>query len=406
VRAAWLLLALVLSGCAAPSAQLRARAGDFAVVDLQAWDAQGRDVLHLTAVHAVLAALVPVRLPDGWDANATLPLPPAVRDALLGAAPGEARDTALVPPEQGFGPWREDRTIRMPLTMNVSRVQRLPASALEQHPVDPHCDACGVAVAYTARWANATWDARILGANGTTQDVLLTSTPPNGTVLELPDVWNANYQLWRSRLVGSDDANLTVEQDVRSGVGRTVLVGGERYQVRVDAANGTILADGNPSLARSSLRFHALLRQLAFPGSAAFPPAPDATLVDSAPGGARFQVRDLHGPVLLDFFATWCVTCKQELPVLVQAHRAHRGFTVVSVTVDPTDTADKVQAFARGTAGADWTWAFDPTGAAAQGFGVATLPREVLLDRDLRIRATSVGFHPWDELAPELAALD
>ncbi|MCA1814413.1 MAG: TlpA family protein disulfide reductase, partial [Halobacteriales archaeon] len=358
--AAALCLAALLTGCAAPIAELHARAGDFAVLDLQGYDAAGRNVLNLTAVHAVLGGEVPARLPEGWDANLTQPLPAGVREALAGARPGETRDTALLSPERAYGPWREDKTIRMPLRMNLSRTVQVAGSELEPRYLDPHCDVCGVAVAYSLRWANATWDARIVGHNGTTETVRLEGGPANGSLLELPDVWNAQYHLWRSRLVASDAANLTVEQEMRETLGSTVLVGGQPYRVRADAANGTALADGNHPLARASLRFHVLLRELAFVGDAGFPVAPDAVLVSL--DSQRFNLSELRGqPVLLDFFATWCVTCKQQAGVLERVQAAHPGLRVVSITIDPLDSEAKVRSFQAESlhGSANWTWAFD-----------------------------------------------
>lgn len=396
--AAAALLVLLLAGCAAPQPLPRARSGDFAVVDLVALRGDGREALNLSGQRAVLADGVPVRLPEGWDAAEVLPLPAGVRDALVGAPPGEARSTPLLPPERAFGPWDAAKTVRAPQRQEVPRVLDLPA------PVEVEGG--------LLRWANATWRAEVLAeANGTAR-VRLTDAPPAGALLEFPDYWNDRYRLWRSRLAEVRDDALVVEHLAEPG--RSVLVGGQPY--RIGAEGAEVVADGNHPLAREALGFRVLLRELAFTGSGAHPLAPDATLV--AFDGARLNLSDLRGkPALLDFYATWCVTCKQQAPVLARAREAYGdNLTIVSITIDPTDDHARVQAFRdevrRSTLGtwgreipADWLFAFDPAGEATRGFSVTGIPREVLLDADGRIRGTSVGLHPWPQLKAELDAL-
>jgi cytochrome c biogenesis protein CcmG/thiol:disulfide interchange protein DsbE len=397
-----LLVLPVLAGCTLPEPALRARAGDLVVVDLQAWDAAGGLVVNASALRAVNGDHVPVALPEGWDPNATQPLPRGVRAVLTGLAPGEERSTALLPPEQGYGPWRAERTIEVPQRAALSRVQRLPASTafLEHKPTGGGSGPGDASVT----WAHARWDVDFVDASNATVTVRLLNTP-TGALLELPDFWNDGVRLWRSRVLGGDAENLSVEHLAEPG---TVLVGGQPYRVAV--ANGTVLADGNHPLAREALRFRVALRGVAFAGGGAFPPAPDGALADLE--GRAFRLSDLRGkPALLDFYATWCLTCKQQAPVLARAHAAHPGLAVVSVTIDPTDTPARVRAFqedvAPGAPGLslNWTWASDPSGEVAPAFGVARIPRGVLLDAEGRVRSASVGLHPWEELEAELAAL-
>ncbi len=56
------------------------------------------------------------------------------------------------------------------------------------------------------------------------------------------------------------------------------------------------------------------------------------------------------GPVLVSFWATWCVPCVEEFPDILRIRDvyAHRGLTVVLVSIDrPADAATKVSAFLR-----------------------------------------------------------
>ena len=76
-----------------------------------------------------------------------------------------------------------------------------------------------------------------------------------------------------------------------------------------------------------------------------------------APGAARaFDVTDAQGQrhrladykgrfVVLNFWATWCVPCIQEIPEIAQFHGAHSEVVVIGVAIDAEDVA-KVKQFA------------------------------------------------------------
>jgi cytochrome c biogenesis protein CcmG, thiol:disulfide interchange protein DsbE len=60
--------------------------------------------------------------------------------------------------------------------------------------------------------------------------------------------------------------------------------------------------------------------------------------------GSTLQVSDLRGkPVVLDFWASWCVSCAQDLPVLASAASSHPGVAFVGAAMQ--DTAGSLHAF-------------------------------------------------------------
>ena len=62
--------------------------------------------------------------------------------------------------------------------------------------------------------------------------------------------------------------------------------------------------------------------------------------------GKRHRLADYKGRwVVLNFWATWCVPCIQEIPEIAQFHRAHGDVVVIGVAIDAEDAA-KVQQFA------------------------------------------------------------
>ena len=74
--------------------------------------------------------------------------------------------------------------------------------------------------------------------------------------------------------------------------------------------------------------------------------APDFLL--ATPDGGQVRLSDLQGkPLLVNFWASWCTPCRQEMPEIVRAQTAHsaRGFTVVGV--DLQENTEQVRKFAQ-----------------------------------------------------------
>jgi peroxiredoxin len=124
---------------------------------------------------------------------------------------------------------------------------------------------------------------------------------------------------------------------------------------------------------------------------------PDARFV--ALSGGNFSVADLRGKVVLvNFWATSCVSCVAEMPRLAEFWRryAPRGYETVAVAMS-YDHPNAVAAFARERA-LPFRVALDAGGEVARAFGnVSVTPTTYLLDRSGRIVATYVGEPDWQE---------
>lgn len=106
--------------------------------------------------------------------------------------------------------------------------------------------------------------------------------------------------------------------------------------------------------------------------------------------GERVELDLLDGQVvLINFWATWCPPCREEMPVIEAAHQkyAARGFRVLAVNV--RETSPEVVAYGR-ELGLTFPLLLDTTGEVATAYRVQTLPRSFFLARDGRV----VRIHP------------
>ena len=63
--------------------------------------------------------------------------------------------------------------------------------------------------------------------------------------------------------------------------------------------------------------------------------------------GTRHRLADYKGRwVVLNFWATWCVPCIQEIPEIAEFHREHGRIAVIGVATDGAEHAAKVKQFA------------------------------------------------------------
>ena len=124
------------------------------------------------------------------------------------------------------------------------------------------------------------------------------------------------------------------------------------------------------------------------PGSATLAPAGSLPRLD---GGAARSLADQRGRwVLVNFWASWCVPCREEAPALEDFQRAHggRGFTVLGI--DTRDLSGDGQAFARRYA-LTYPQLRDGDGQRAHDFGTTGVPENFLVDPAGRLRLLRRG---------------
>jgi thiol-disulfide isomerase/thioredoxin len=122
--------------------------------------------------------------------------------------------------------------------------------------------------------------------------------------------------------------------------------------------------------------------------------------------GTRLQSADLAGKVLVvDFWASWCVPCREALPAIdAMARRLQdRGVVVLAVNVDRNRKAADAWLAERLPDGRV-TLAHDPEGAFLARVGAAGMPAVYVVDRDGVVRFTESGYAPDRVAAIERAA--
>jgi thiol-disulfide isomerase/thioredoxin len=131
--------------------------------------------------------------------------------------------------------------------------------------------------------------------------------------------------------------------------------------------------------------------------------APEIAFTDGA--GHPLSLADFRGKtVLLNFWATWCAPCVQEMPSLdrLQARLGSDRFVVVAISVD-REGLGVVRPFLTKTQIQSLSTYVDPKGASMHAFAVRGLPTTFIIDRDGREAGHIEGQAKWD--TPQAEAL-
>ncbi len=147
--------------------------------------------------------------------------------------------------------------------------------------------------------------------------------------------------------------------------------------------------------ASSAMRvaFAALIALAASTAPAALAPAsaaPDFTL--HAMDGPNLRLKEQRGRVVMvNFWATWCGPCRQEMPQLNRLYEKYKasGFVLLGVNVD--DDQRKAAEVAS-KLGVTFPVLLDTDKAVSKLYDLSTMPSTVLIDRDGKIRYVHRGY--------------
>jgi len=124
-------------------------------------------------------------------------------------------------------------------------------------------------------------------------------------------------------------------------------------------------------------------------------PAPAFTLASRA--GQDVSLAQYKGNVvMINFWASWCGPCRQEMPLLESIYKKYNkmGFTMLGVNVEPDSNAAN-----------DWLKAtpvsfpilYDRDSKVSKLYDVAGMPSTVIIDRSGKLRVLHRGYKPGDE---------
>lgn len=116
--------------------------------------------------------------------------------------------------------------------------------------------------------------------------------------------------------------------------------------------------------------------------------------------GNKVQLKKLleSGPVLIDFWALWCVPCLKELPKLQEMRERYksRGLTIAAINEDSPSDQSKVKPFVKQKR-FDFVVVIDEDKDLWNYFKVVTMPTTLLVDQQGNIVYSHSGYKPGDE---------
>jgi len=119
-------------------------------------------------------------------------------------------------------------------------------------------------------------------------------------------------------------------------------------------------------------------------------------------GSGNVDLASFEGNVVVvNYWASWCVECRQEHPALLAAWNRYRERGVVFVGVDFEDSAGDARRYAA-QMGGDWPLVSDPGSRSAIAYGVFGVPETYVLAADGTVVAKRVGGVDYDWLTNEI----
>lgn len=154
----------------------------------------------------------------------------------------------------------------------------------------------------------------------------------------------------------------------------------------------------NPILRAAALGVHLLAATLADAAelkAGAGGPAPALALNDLS--GRAHRLSDYRGQVVLvNFWATWCEPCRDEMPSIqnLKVKLAGKPFAVLAVNLDEPES--RIRRFLS-QANVDFTVLLDPERRAAKAWEARILPASFVIGPDGRVRYSVVGEINWSD---------
>jgi cytochrome c biogenesis protein CcmG/thiol:disulfide interchange protein DsbE len=118
--------------------------------------------------------------------------------------------------------------------------------------------------------------------------------------------------------------------------------------------------------------------------------APGFSLADASTGSVTGLSALKGSPVWLNFWATWCPGCKDEMPLIERVYQKHRASGLQVVGINVQESPETVRSFIRANSFM-WTFLLDSGGRTADLYYVNGLPYHVFIGADGIIKAVHPG---------------
>ena len=109
-----------------------------------------------------------------------------------------------------------------------------------------------------------------------------------------------------------------------------------------------------------------------------------------------------EGPVLINFWATWCSPCKKEMVYLDQFEKEYKdkGLSILAVSTDSQKSLSQVRSYIRSK---KYTFEVfqDPTSQTFKKLNGNIMPTNILINKDGKILWRHYGYLPGDEIDME-----
>jgi peroxiredoxin len=125
------------------------------------------------------------------------------------------------------------------------------------------------------------------------------------------------------------------------------------------------------------------------------PLAPDFALQDTE--GEQHRLSDYRGrPVLINFWATWCPPCREEIPSMNRAWNKIAAAGIVMLAINVGEDEDTIFVFTADYP-ADFPVLLDRDGEVIGQWPVKGLPTTYIVDPEGRIAYRAIGGREWDD---------
>ena len=130
------------------------------------------------------------------------------------------------------------------------------------------------------------------------------------------------------------------------------------------------------------------------------PPAEDPVRISLKDmNGNNISLSDFKGKIVfLNFWTTWCPTCRIEMPSMEKLHQKLKNEDFAMVTINLQESASQVKAFFKEFK-LTFTALLDSTGEVGASFGIRAIPTTYILDKTGRIIGLVSGPREWDSKA-------